>query len=170
MTTPIAPTAVPTASHITVDGTLDNVLLNIAMEKQPDLSVLALREAMEKDTAAIMSEMNCSLDEAVGQAKENTHAALREIAYNSDDAPWAGNEALRDKLEDAGWRYAALIGIVDSEDESVLTADRAKYPHFMKRTDQGAAIWDERDAIQFVQEVTCQDANVCKRWLAFDWP
>lgn len=154
----------------TVDVSLDSDLLKAALEKQPDLSLHALREQLEDDASAFIRELDCTPAEAVAQAREKAHAVLREIVYGTD-APWSGNEPMREALEAAGWRYAALIGIVDSDaGADVLASDRAKYPQFIKATADGTPIWDQTDAVQFVRELTGQPDDVCKRWLAYDWP
>jgi hypothetical protein len=79
------------------------------------------------------------------------------------------------KLSVAGWRYAIMIGITDPYDddrddlsEAVMTADRAKYPHFLHE-ENGYKVWDEKEATTFVQDLTGYDRRTCAAWLDYDW-
>ena len=69
-----------------------------------------------------------------------------------DDPAW------RDALEDAGWRYATLIGVTDPDEAAVPSAvreaDRARYPHRSRRDGHGRPIWDVAEAETFVHEIT----------------
>lgn len=86
--------------------------------------------------------------------------------------PWVGDEPLRARLEDAGLRYAVLIGIIDSAEnecsESTLAEDRKKYGHLIQKW-KGWPLWDSTDASTFVAEVSGTSREVSAAWLNFDW-
>jgi len=87
--------------------------------------------------------------------------------------PWDGDAPLRAALEDAGWRYAILIGITDPDEGfplEVREGDARKYAHFIKKTSNGVAVWDCDDVARFVSEVTGASREVSGNWLDFDWP
>lgn len=87
--------------------------------------------------------------------------------------PWDNNPEMRSELEDAGWRYAQLIGIVDvvphDIPEHIAQMDKARYSHFIRRDSQGRPIWDDSEAIIFVQELTGYERRICALWLDYDW-
>ena len=85
--------------------------------------------------------------------------------------PWDGNSEMEGKLEHAGWRYARLIGIVDTDSIPAheAEADQTKYRHFIHRDEQQRPIWDVREATTFVAELTGYDRRICALWLDYDW-
>jgi len=93
--------------------------------------------------------------------------------FEDDPDPWDGDGTLRDALEDAGWRYAILIGITDPDEGFPLEVredDARKYAHFIKKSSSGVAVWDCDEAAEFVSEVTGASREVSAKWLDFDWP
>lgn len=91
-----------------------------------------------------------------------------------DRRAWDVDLALRDALEDAGWRYATLIGVTDPAEEAVPAAvrqaDRCRYAHLIRRDRRGRPIWDVAEAETFVHEVTGAPRAVCAAWMDHDWP
>jgi len=87
--------------------------------------------------------------------------------------PWDKDGALRHNLEDAGWRYAILIGITDPEREDfperVRAADRKNYGHFVEKTTDGRAIWNCKQATAFVAELSGASMEISAAWLDYDW-
>lgn len=86
---------------------------------------------------------------------------------------WRDNPELLDALEDAGWRYATLIGIVDPEEEdvpaSVRASDREKYGHMIRKADNGGPLWVCREATTFVCELTGAARETATAWLNNEW-
>lgn len=89
-------------------------------------------------------------------------------------AAWDDDPAWRDALEDAGWRYATLIGVTDPDEAAVPSAvreaDRARYPHLIRQDGDGRPIWDVAEAETFVHEITGAPREVCAAWMDHDWP
>ena len=87
------------------------------------------------------------------------------------NAPWEDDDVLRDKLEEAGWRYAVLIGITDGEGSvspEHEAADKSRYSHLIVEYD-GAPCWDSSAATGFVCELTGVSREVAAAWLNLDW-
>lgn len=93
------------------------------------------------------------------------------MVKKSKPFPWEGDSELRDRLSDAGFRYAALIGIVDADAASgseVLAADRTEFASFI-RTENGTPVYHTQEAVGFVQAVTDLPLEVCDQWMMHDW-
>lgn len=86
---------------------------------------------------------------------------------------WSDDPELRDALDDAGWRYATLIGIVDPDEvdipSSVRASDRATYGHFIRVADNGSPLWICKDATTFVCDLTGADRKTATAWLNEEW-
>ncbi|ETC99532.1 hypothetical protein [Asaia sp. SF2.1] len=92
------------------------------------------------------------------------------MVKKSKPFPWEGDSELRDRLSDVGFRYAALIGIVDADAASgseVLAADRTEFASFI-RTENGTPVYHTQEAVGFVQAVTDLPLEVCDQWMMHD--
>ena len=88
------------------------------------------------------------------------------------DPPWDHDPTLHTKLEAAGWRYAAIIGIVDPEEteqSGTIDADRQTYAHLVHTAADGSPCWHCREATTFVCEQAGVSRQVAAAWLNLDW-
>jgi hypothetical protein len=97
---------------------------------------------------------------------------VQPIAPQTHARVWNADPQLRAKLESAGWRYAALIGIVEPGEigcsPSTCARDRKKYGHLVHKW-AGWPLWDDEEAATFVAEITGASREMSAAWLEFDW-
>ena len=77
----------------------------------------------------------------------------------------------RQALVDLTWRYVVLVGIVDPTDivtDEVVKRDRQRWSHLIKNV--GHLVFDETDAIHFMQAESGQPRETCHRVLLEEWP
>ncbi len=86
--------------------------------------------------------------------------------------PWVQDKKLRARLEEAGWRYAVLIGVVDADQiclpKSIQMEDLSKYRHLIHKW-EGWPLWDDNEATTFVSEITGASRSISAAWLDLDW-
>lgn len=84
---------------------------------------------------------------------------------------WESDWLLRDRLDDAGWRYAALTGLVGWMDDdfwaAVHEADQMTYAHLARS--YGTTLLDIEEATTFVCDLVGCDREVASAWLDYDW-
>lgn len=83
-------------------------------------------------------------------------------------AAWKHDPALQKALRLASWRFENLIGITlpdTEEEEQAAEGDRARYAHFMHKTDDGFPIWYPEEATTFVAEVAGVGREIAAAWL-----
>jgi hypothetical protein len=98
---------------------------------------------------------------------------MKHITYSPK--PWDVDPEMRRKLKIAGWRYAALTGVVTPEQlgEESITTDRNQFAQYYKRagneSEEDAPGWDDDGAVAFVRDATGYDASICRMWLVYEW-
>lgn len=93
------------------------------------------------------------------------------MVTNKMSHPWSADNAMKAKLETAGWRYAILIGITGSAEEiEQYKDDQITYRHLIRKDDKGLSIWNCEEAAEFVNQVTGYPLEICDQWLRYDWP
>lgn len=88
------------------------------------------------------------------------------------DLPWDHNPEMRIALEDAGWRYARMIGIVESDNDMDLRQlehDLANYKKYLPNEQGLMRTWNVALANSFVHLITGVDLNICDQWLEQEW-
>ncbi|PZO49192.1 MAG: hypothetical protein DCF16_15080 [Alphaproteobacteria bacterium] len=73
--------------------------------------------------------------------------------------------ALRDALAEAYWRYEALIGSINDDDNGRRDEDRARFPQYLKSTSEGAPVINYDDAAQFMSRAAELPIEQCCRWI-----
>lgn len=102
------------------------------------------------------------------------------LVSDDEDAPypWGRDKAMRQALEEAGWRYAYLIGLVEpdtAEERRWFAEDRERFKAMLAKRARPQVKyplpqWWEVDAIEMVHALTGQPRETCQMWLAYDWP
>lgn len=70
----------PNESYISVDVRLDAELVDAALAKRPDINVLGLSKVLD-ETLGYLLDRGCALNDAIPQARETVHVALREMVH-----------------------------------------------------------------------------------------
>lgn len=75
-------------------------------------------------------------------------------------------------LKAASRRWTNLIGVSDPDKEEAdqQRTDRKRFPTFIHRGSDGLVIWDQREAVTFLSEVTGERRHVCAVWLDDKYP
>jgi hypothetical protein len=73
------------------------------------------------------------------------------------------------------WRYAALIGIIEPDDDyeyrsvAQVKADREKWPHLIE-SENGLPVFDLVRAAKWMAEISGASVTECRRTLKWEWP
>lgn len=73
--------------------------------------------------------------------------------------------ALRDALAEAYWRYEALIGCINDDGNGRRAEDRARFPQYLKATNEGTPFIDYDYAAQFMSRAAELPIEQCCRWI-----
>ena len=76
------------------------------------------------------------------------------------------------ELIDLVWRYAVIIGITGPEGivtQEQRETDIKRWPHLVKKSDDGVPIFDDDDAIRFMAEMSGASIEDCGEVLTREW-
>lgn len=95
-------------------------------------------------------------------------------ALNEAGHPWDKDRQMMAALAVAGWRYAAAVGVAAAEPsigvtEAVITADRARFPDYIRRDSDGLPVFDAAEGASFMHALTALPVPLCRAWLAHAW-
>ncbi len=79
--------------------------------------------------------------------------------------------AQREELESMHYRYMCFAGITtsDADSEKQAEADREKYGHLLKFTEDGTPILSDKQAAEFMSAVSGLAKEVCEAWDVADF-
>jgi hypothetical protein len=76
-------------------------------------------------------------------------------------------------LIDLTWRYAVLVGITTPDGifaDEIVRADRKKWSRLIRRSGFGRPLFDDEDALLFMQEESGMPYKDCADVLSEEWP